>query len=132
MPSWPRISAAGPGKIGRSQRSTICARNWRPGGTNRKSSGSATKLKLAAVELREWTGDKVYARLFDRPTTIRTDENWLFFNVEGLTSDPKLESSMSMIIANSMSERASGRSGQANITVLDECWSLLDSAVLAP
>ena len=43
------------------------------------------------------------------PTTIRTDENWLFFNVEGLTSDPKLESSMSMIIANAMSERASGR-----------------------
>ena len=84
------------------------------------------------MKLREWTGEKVYARLFDRPTTIRTDENWLFFNVEGLTSDPKLESSMSMIIANAMSERASGRSGQPNITVLDECWSLLDSAVLAP
>src|ERR1035441_4209827 len=49
-----------------------------------------------------------------------------------VTPDPKLESSMSMIIANAMSERASGRSGQANITVLDECWSLLDSAVLAP
>ena len=31
-----------------------------------------------------------------------------------------------------MSERASGKSGQPNITVLDECWSLLDSAVLAP
>ena len=90
------------------------------------------EAQLAAVKLREWTGDKVYARLFDRPTTIRTDENWLFFNVEGLTSDPKLESSMSMIIANAMSERASGRSGQPNITVLDECWSLLDSAVLAP
>ena len=51
--------------------------------------------------------------------------------MEGLTSDPKLESAMSMIIANAMSERASVRSGQANIPVLDECWSLLDSAVLA-
>src|SRR5215472_12051351 len=39
---------------------------------------------------------------------------------------------MSMIIANAMAERASGRSGQPNITVLDECWSLLDSTVLAP
>ena len=38
---------------------------------------------------------------------------------------------MSMIIAQAMAERASGRSGQANITVLDECWSLLDSKVLA-
>ena len=39
---------------------------------------------------------------------------------------------MSMIIAHAMAERASGKSGQPNITVLDECWSLLDSAVLAP
>src|SRR6516225_1267274 len=90
------------------------------------------EAQLAAVKLREWTGEKVYARLFDKPTTVQTDENWLFFNVEGLTSDPKLESAMSMIIANAMSERASGRSGQANITVLDECWSLLESTVLAP
>ena len=46
------------------------------------------EAQLAAVKLREWTGEKVYARLFDRRTTIRTDDNWLFFNVEGLTSDP--------------------------------------------
>jgi type IV secretory pathway VirB4 component len=90
------------------------------------------EAQLAAVKLREWTGEKVYARLFDRQTTIRTDDNWLFFNVEGLTNDPKLESAMSMIIAHAMSERASGRTGQPNITVLDECWSLLDSPVLAP
>jgi hypothetical protein len=31
-----------------------------------------------------------------------------------------------------MQERASGRTGQHSITVLDECWSLLDSNVLAP
>jgi hypothetical protein len=84
------------------------------------------------VKLREWTGEKVYARLFDSQTTIRTDDDWLFFNVEGLTNDPKLEGAMSIIIAHAMSERASGRTGQPNITVLDECWSLLDSPVLAP
>src|SRR5262245_28824622 len=39
---------------------------------------------------------------------------------------------MSMLIANAMAERASGRSGQLSITVLDECWALLDSPVLAP
>jgi len=38
---------------------------------------------------------------------------------------------MSMLIAQAMSERASGRSGQPSITVLDECWSLLESPVLA-
>jgi hypothetical protein len=37
-----------------------------------------------------------------------------------------------MLIANAMAERASGRSGQLSITVLDECWALLDSPVLAP
>src|SRR5260370_30270046 len=39
---------------------------------------------------------------------------------------------MSMMIAHAMQERSSGRSGQQSITVLDECWSLLDSNVLAP
>jgi type IV secretory pathway VirB4 component len=88
--------------------------------------------QLAAVALRQWTGEKgVYSKLFDRHTTIRTDANWLFFNTEGLSSDPRLETAMSMLIAQSMSERASGKSGQPSITVLDECWSLLESPVLA-
>lgn len=91
------------------------------------------EAKLAALKLREWTGEKgIYARLFDHHTTMRTDANWLFFNVEGLSSDPKLETAMSMVIANAMSERASGRTGQPSITVLDECWFLLESPVLAP
>ena len=88
--------------------------------------------QLASVSLRQWTGEKgVYSKLFDRHTTMRTDANWLFFNIEGLSSDPRLETAMSMLIAQSMSERSSGRSGQASITVLDECWALLDSPVLA-
>lgn len=88
--------------------------------------------QLASVSLRQWTGEKgVYSKLFDRHTTMRTDANWLFFNIEGLSSDPRLETAMSMLIAQSMSERASGRSGQPSITVLDECWALLDSPVLA-
>ena len=60
------------------------------------------------------------------------DANWLFFNIEGLSSDSRLETAMSMLIANAMAERASGQSGQMSITVLDECWALLDSPVLAP
>jgi hypothetical protein len=90
------------------------------------------EARLAAIKLRTWTESGIYSRLFDRHTNIRTDNNWLFFNVEGLSSDPKLETAMSMLIAHSMSERASGRSGQPSITVLDECWSLLDSPTLAP
>jgi hypothetical protein len=39
---------------------------------------------------------------------------------------------MSMLIAHSTARRASGKTGQISITVLDECWFLLDSPVLAP
>jgi type IV secretory pathway VirB4 component len=109
--------------------------NWRSGerlqpGISERSIGEA---QLAGLKLKDWTGEKgTYSRLFDRHTTVRTDSNWLFFNIEGLSNDPRLEIAMSMLIANAMAERASGRSGQLSVTVLDECWALLDSPVLAP
>jgi hypothetical protein len=88
---------------------------------------------LAAIKLRSWSGEKgVYARLFDRPTTISLDSPWLFFNVEQLSDDRRLETAMSLLIAHATSQRASGKAGRRSITVLDECWFLLDSPVLAP
>jgi hypothetical protein len=88
---------------------------------------------LAAIKLRSWTGEKgIYAKLFDAHTTMRLDSTWFFFNVEGLSSDPKLETAMSMLIANAVASRAGGNTGQPSITVLDECWFLLDSPTLAP
>lgn len=88
---------------------------------------------LAAVKLRSWTGEKgVYAKLFDRPTTISLGKPWLFFNVEQLADDARLETAMSLLIAHATAQRASGKAGRRNITVLDECWFLLDSPVLAP
>jgi len=91
------------------------------------------EARLAAIKLRSWTGEKgIYAKLFDARTTMRLDSSWLFFNVEGLSSDPKLETAMSMLIANAVASRAGGKSGQPSITVLDECWFLLDSPTLAP
>src|SRR5256886_1108638 len=109
--------------------------NWRSGDRLQGaiSERSIGEAQLAALKLKDWTGEKgTYSRLFDRHTTVRTDSNWLFFNIEGLSNDPRLETAMSMLIANAMAERASGRSGQLSITVLDECWALLDSPVLAP
>ena len=88
---------------------------------------------LAATKLRSWTGEKgVYAKLFDRHTTISLDNPWLFFNVEQLADDPRLETAMSLLIAHATAQRASGKGGRRSITVLDECWFLLDSPVLAP
>jgi type IV secretory pathway VirB4 component len=103
---------------------------WRDEERNARAMDEA---RLAALKLRQWTGEKgIYSRLFDAPTTMRLDNNWLFFNVEKLGSDPRLETAMSMVIANAVSERAAGKTGQPSITVLDECWFLLDSPALAP
>jgi hypothetical protein len=91
------------------------------------------EARLAAIKLRAWTGEKgIYSKLFDTHTTIRLDNNWLFFNVEGLSSDARLETAMSMLIANTVASRARGNLGRPSVTVLDECWSLLDSPTLAP
>lgn len=91
------------------------------------------EARLVAIKLRAWTGEKgIYAKLFDAHTTIRLDNSWLFFNVEGLSSDPKLETAMSMLIANAVASRAGRKTGQPSVTVLDECWFLLDSPTLAP
>jgi len=88
---------------------------------------------LAAIKLRSWCGDNgAYAKLFDRPTTISLGNPWLFFNVEQLSDDRRLETAMSLLIAHATSQRASGKAGRRSITVLDECWFLLDSPVLAP
>jgi type IV secretory pathway VirB4 component len=98
-----------------------------------KSERVMDEAHLAAIKLRSWTGEKgVYGKLFDRPTTISLDNPWLFFNVEQLSDDPRLETAMSLLIAHATAHRASGKAGRRSITVLDECWFLLDSPVLAP
>ncbi len=87
---------------------------------------------LAAIKLRSWTGEKgPYAKLFDRPTTIGLDNPWLFFNVEKLADDARLEGAMSLLIARATSLRASGKTGQPALVVMDEFWFILDSPVLA-
>ncbi|HEX7284915.1 MAG TPA: hypothetical protein VF532_01965 [Candidatus Angelobacter sp.] len=98
-----------------------------------KSQRVMDEAHLAAIKLRSWTGEKgIYSKLFDRPTTISLENPWLFFNVEQLADDQRLETAMSLLIAHATAQRASGKTGQSSITVLDECWFLLDSPVLAP
>jgi len=47
-----------------------------------KMQRAVDEARLAAIKLRTWTDKGIYSRLFDRHTNIRTDNNWLFFNVE--------------------------------------------------
>src|SRR5438876_10012403 len=102
--------------------------NWRDA---EKMQRTIDEAHLAAIKLRQWTEGGIYAKLFDRPTNMRLDSDWLFFNVEGLSADPRLETAMSMLIAAAMASRAAGKSGRPSVSVLDECWFLLDSPSLA-
>jgi hypothetical protein len=103
---------------------------WRDEDKNQRVMDEA---HLAAIKLRSWTGEKgPYGRLFDRHTTISLDNAWLFFNVEKLADDPRLQGAMSLVIARAMSLRASGKTGRPAIVVMDEFWFILDSPVLAP
>lgn len=87
--------------------------------------------RLAAMKLRAWVDDGPYAKLFDRPTTVRLDSPWLYFNVEKLKDDPRLERAMSLKVAHAATHRGSGNNGLPNITLLDECWAMLESPILA-
>ncbi|MBV9479841.1 MAG: hypothetical protein JO249_03690 [Acidobacteria bacterium] len=103
--------------------------NWRDA---EKMQRTIDEAHLASVKLRQWTETGIYAKLFDRPTNMRLDNDWLFFNLEGLRADPRLETAMSMLIAAAMASRAAGKSARPSVSVLDECWFLLDSPSLAP
>ncbi len=87
--------------------------------------------RIAALKMRAWVDDGPYAGLFDRPTTISLDNPWLYFNVERLKDDPRIESAMSLLIAHAATYRGSGQKGRRSITILDECWALLESPQLA-
>jgi type IV secretory pathway VirB4 component len=73
--------------------------------------------QMASTKLRAWVDEGPYARLFDRPTTIELNNPWLYFNVEKLK--------------HTATYRALGMTGQPSIVLLDECWALLESPILA-
>jgi type IV secretory pathway VirB4 component len=102
--------------------------HWQDRDRNQKINEMA---RLAATKMRAWIDDGPYANLFDRPTTISLDNPWLYFNVEKLKDDPRLENAMSLLIAHSATYRGSGLHGRRSITILDECWALLESPNLA-
>ena len=102
--------------------------HWQDRGKNQRINEMA---RFSAIKMRAWVEDGPYAQLFDKPTTIALDNPWLYFNVEGLKNDARLESAMSLLIAHTATYRGAGHKGRRSITILDECWALLDSPHLA-
>jgi type IV secretory pathway VirB4 component len=102
--------------------------HWQDRDRNQKIN---TMAQMASTKLRAWVDEGPYARLFDKPTTVELNNPWLYFNVEKLKDDPRLERAMSLLIAHTATYRASGSTGQPSIVLLDECWALLESPILA-
>ena len=87
--------------------------------------------RLAATKLRVWVDEGPYAKLFDRHTTVPLDDTWLYFNIEKLKNDPRLEGAMSLQIAHASIHRTSGKSGRPSLSMMDECKAILDTPILA-
>lgn len=102
--------------------------HWQDRDRNQKINAMA---QMASTKLRAWVDEGPYAQLFDRPTTVELTNPWLYFNVEKLKDDPRLERAMSLLIAHTATYRSSGANGQPSIVLLDECWALLESPILA-
>jgi type IV secretory pathway VirB4 component len=96
-----------------------------------KSERVNEEAKLASTKLRPWVDDGMYAKLFDRQTTVDMNSPWLYFNIEKLKDDPKLETAMSLVIAYATTKRTRGNGRQHSIVVLDECWQILGIPALA-
>lgn len=90
------------------------------------------EARLAATKLRSWVNDGVYANLFDRHTTLKLDSSWVYFDIEKLKDDPRLNQAMSLLIAYVTTKRAAGKTSKRSITGLEELWNLLKSPHLAP
>lgn len=96
------------------------------------SPSAEKEAHMAAEKLTSWVDDGMYAKLFDRHTTVNMNTPWLYFNIEQLKDDPKLDAAMSLLIAYATTRRAQGSGTDRSTVVLDECWSLLEDETLAP
>jgi type IV secretory pathway VirB4 component len=102
--------------------------HWQDRDRNQKINEMA---RLAATKLRVWVDEGPYAKLFDRPTTVPLDSTWLYFNIEKLKNDPRLEGAMSLLIAHASTNRTSGMTGRPSLSMMDECRIVLDTPILA-
>jgi hypothetical protein len=97
-----------------------------------ESARVVSEARLAATKLRSWVNDGVYANLFDRHTNLKLTSPWVYFNIEQLKDDKRLDQAMSLLIAWVTTKRAQGKASQRSITALEELWNLLQSPHLGP
>lgn len=91
---------------------------------------------LVALKLNRWTGEGVYAQLFDRETSpeLAEAEDIICYDIDGLKESPELQAAVAFTIARAVDQQI-GRKGadgklRPTIAVFDEVWAMLADPVL--
>src|SRR6266481_3463682 len=92
--------------------------------------------QLVALKLNRWTGEGVYAQLFDCETSPEFEkaEDIICYDIDGLKESPELQTAVAFTIARAIDQQIGRKDTGGNlrptIAVFDEVWALLADAVL--
>ena len=92
--------------------------------------------QLVALKLNRWTGEGVYAQLFDRETSPEFEkaEDIICYDIDGLKESPELQTAVAFTIARAIDQQIgrkdTGGSLRPTIAVFDEVWAMLADPVL--
>lgn len=91
---------------------------------------------LLALKLNRWTGEGVYAQLFDRETSpeLAKPEDIICYDIDGLKESPELQTAVAFTIARAIDQQIGRKDGNGSlrptIAVFDEVWAMLADPVL--
>ncbi len=88
------------------------------------------------MKLNRWTGEGVYAQLFDRDTSpeLARAEDIIRYDIDGLRESPELQAVVAFTIARAIDQQIGRKDASGNlrptIAVFDEVWAMLADPVL--
>jgi len=91
---------------------------------------------LLALKLNRWTGEGVYAQLFDRDTSpeLAGTEDIICYDIDGLKESPDLQTAVAFTIARAIDQQIGRKDITGNlrptIAIFDEVWAMLADPVL--
>jgi len=91
---------------------------------------------MLALKLNRWTGEGVYAQLFDRETSpeLGKTEDIICYDIDGLKESPELQTAVAFTIARAIDQQIGRKDANGNLRptvgVFDEVWAMLADPVL--
>ncbi len=92
--------------------------------------------QLVALKLNRWTGEGVYAQLFDRETSPEFEkaEDIICYDIDGLKESPELQTAVAFTVARAIDQQIgrkdTGGTLRPTVAVFDEVWAMLADPVL--